>query len=178
MSVTLELTDEITKEEWVARGREIYLAAEGSTWDLADWAAYGDQKWGALKEFCSLNGYNYGTLKLYSFVAQNVGKLSRLNQLSFGHHAEVACFEDREQKKWLTQALESRWSTAELRRQIRESKGAKNALIPDGPTSRTVGTKWDDVSAYLLHQPDTWDCWDTWRTRIEPIARRLWPERF
>ncbi len=114
-----EFSKDMTLEEWAAIGREIYSSAEGLTWQLADWAAFGEREHGALKEFCEKQGMNYGTLKTYAYVASNVEKSNRFDQLTFTHHIEVAPLPSRKQSEWLTKAAKENWSVSELRRQIR-----------------------------------------------------------
>jgi hypothetical protein len=149
----------------------IYRSAELLTWQLADWAAYGDREWGALKEFCEKHGMNYSTLKTYAYVARSVEMSRRLDQLSFAHHAEVAPLPSREQAAWLKKALGNNWSVAELRRRIRRGDQAR-------PGSEGPKFIFDDKAVLQLHHTLTAkpsEYWNDntralWRDKLRPIV--------
>lgn len=163
----------ITKEEWVKHGEQIYGRAKAVTWQLADWAAYGDKEWGALKEFCDLHDYNYDSLRVYASTANRVKLLNRLNTLSFAHHSEVASLPEREQRKWLKIANDEKLPVSKLRERIRTAKGEHNAKDSDGPIVRMIGAKCDDLKSFLIARPP--EFWHEqnkaiWRDRLKPLV--------
>lgn len=162
-----------TFDEWAKHGREIYHHADQMTWHLADWAAFGDRKFGKLKAFCESSGANYHALKAYAMVAGRVSKKVRQLEMSFAHHFEVARLPEAKQKKWLKRAKDENLTTGELRKLIRDAEGDQSALISDGTVTRTIGTKYDEVKSFLLGQPsDFWneDTKRIWKERLRPMV--------
>lgn len=64
----------------------------------------------------------YGTLRNYAWVCEQVDLSRRRDNLSFAHHQEVASLKAAEQSKWLDKAIEEGWSKSELRCAIRKSQ--------------------------------------------------------
>jgi hypothetical protein len=77
-----------------------------------------------------LVGLNYQTLRNYAWVARRFSMSRRRDELSFGHHMEVARLTTAEQDRWLDQAIEHRWTTGQLRRQLKESRMVTDAQTP------------------------------------------------
>lgn len=176
MKKTLALTvgrafgEAMTLDEWVSIGNEIYREAESLTWQLADWAAFGDRTFGTLKEFCDKHGLNYSTLRTYAYVAANVRMSNRLDTLSFSHHIAIASLPSREQSKWLAKAHAQNWSVSELRRQLRA--GEQNTGS-DGPKFHFEDKTILELGTALSSKPD--DYWTpdnvkVWRARLKPIV--------
>lgn len=135
---SLEISEEMTMDEWVFLGRDLYQGGQRMTWWLADWAAFGERRYGKLKEFCEANGMNYGTVRNLASVAGAVELSRRRDNLSFGHHVEVAGLEPREQTKWLGRAEKEKWAIVELRRQIRASTATDPPEKTLGPADQGV----------------------------------------
>ena len=134
--ISLQLPADTTPQAWTHIGLEIIERAKADTWQLADWAAFGEpgnlekakfnsvQRIGsALRQFCELHGLSYSSMKVYAMVARNVPAVRRLTELTFQHHMEVAALSPALQKKWLARALKENISCAKLRGMIRESLG-------------------------------------------------------
>lgn len=162
--------EDTTLQEWVDEGVSIYRESEKLTWDLADWAAFGERTFGALKEFCEKHGMNYGTLRNFAYVATNVELSLRNDKLSFYHHMAVAPLPRRDQAKWLTKAAANNWSVAELRRQLRDGEtDASN----DGPIFRFEEKSALDLHHALTSKPATYWTHQTksiWREKVRPIV--------
>lgn len=162
-----------TMEQWAEIGNSIYRDAESLQWVLADWAAFGEKHWGALKEFCEGHGMNYGTLRNYAFIATNVEMSRRRDNLSFGHHQEVAPLQPEQQTHWLTKASVNHWSVAELRRRIRTSETNSLSSTSDGPVLKYATKSALELSDFLTTRPS--EFWNDstrsyWRDRLKPIV--------
>jgi hypothetical protein len=66
--------------------------------------------------------YSYQTYANAKSVAKRVEVYRRRENLSFGHHAEVAALEPAEQDRWLDRAESEAWTRAELRAQVQRAK--------------------------------------------------------
>ncbi len=171
--VSLSLPEDITMQRWSEIGHQLLTASKVLNWWIGDWLAYGAKKFGAVKEFAVLNGFNYGTLRNIAWVCSSVDVSRRLDALDFWVHAEVAALPAREQKEWLQVAVEKSWPAAMLRKEIRKSKSTESALEGDGPRLLSPTKLADDLSAWLCLQPD--EFWDQerralWCERLRPIA--------
>jgi len=122
-------------EEWTHIG-EILQNIEGAIhfW-VGDWISFGEHKWGekyaqAIEE----TRYKIQTLKNDVWVSSNVDSSRRRDNLSFGHHAEVAKLEPKEQTEWLNRAIEEKLTTRELRAKIRAATRTNQPLplLPEG----------------------------------------------
>jgi hypothetical protein len=169
----LELPKEMELKDWVDQGAELYRRAEELTWHLADWAAFGEKKYGRLKEFCEARGLNFGTLRVYAYVASNVDFVNRFNTLSFSHHIVIAALPGVKQRVWLQKAERNGWSVAELRRQVRIAEANGRTTASDGPIFAFADKSAIELSQFLSSQPD--DYWtagmkEYWRAKLEPIV--------
>ncbi len=131
--VSIGLPSGLTFERWRAVGQRISGVADASTWWLADWAAYGEDRYGSRYHAgAGIAGVGQQTLRNYAWVARRFDACRRRNTLSFAHHAEVAALAQSEQEAWLDRAEARQWSRNELRTALRE---ARSALAPDSRTA-------------------------------------------
>ena len=116
---------------WDARGAELSKVDKTNRWDIADWLAAGDTKWGgsAYDEAQRLfPDYSRKLLMEWAYVARNVpktlpdGSPVRQEKLSFTHHQVVAALEPDEQQRWLNDAVTFGWKVGELRSLIKQGK--------------------------------------------------------
>ncbi len=134
--IRLHLPDDLTSDEWQEIGRQLARGANGFAWWLADWAWHGRQRgeWGTTyAEMIDATGLDYDTVQRYAYVAGRV-EGRRREQLSFGHHLEVAPLTPAEQAAWLDRAEQGGWTRDELRGELR----AARALPAD--TGRVIAT--------------------------------------
>jgi hypothetical protein len=116
----LLLPDKLSFEAWRQIGSQISLAASSCAWWVGDWLSYGEDCFGdRYEQAISDTSLNYQTLRNYAWVARKFPMSRRRNNLSFGHHAEVAALTEKSQDEWLTRAERFTWSRNELRRRIR-----------------------------------------------------------
>lgn len=107
---------------WELIGEQLFSLADSTTWWIADWLAYGESSFqDRYREAISRTSLKYQTLRNYVWVARRFDLQRRHNNLSFGHHAEVAALEQPEQDYWLRKAEEFNWSRSYLRNAVRAS---------------------------------------------------------
>jgi hypothetical protein len=169
----LELPDDLDLDGWTAVGRKLCRADQVMKWWLGDWAAFGERKYGKLKEFAVANGINPQTLMNHAWVSRAVEISRRRESLEWTKHEVVAPLTAVEQTKWLDQAEAERPPVAELRKQIRISQGESNALQGDGPVVKFGLKAADDLVHWLKSRPgDFWspDRCAAVRARLKPVV--------
>jgi hypothetical protein len=113
---------EVEFNKWEAVGWQLLSVNESTTWWIADWIAYGEKVFqDRYREAVQRTSLNYQTLRNYVWVARRFDLSRRRDNLSFGHHAEVAALEQPEQDYWLRKAEELTWSRNQLRKEVRNS---------------------------------------------------------
>jgi hypothetical protein len=123
--------------KWEAIGQQLLSVNESTTWWIADWIAYGELTFqDRYREAVQRTSLNYQTLRNYVWVARRFDLSRRRDNLSFGHHAEVAALDQPEQDYWLRKAEELTWSRNQLRNEVRNSLRLRWA----GEVSGTGGT--------------------------------------
>lgn len=114
--------------KWEAIGQQLLSVNESTTWWIADWIAYGEQRFqDRYRDAVQRTSLNYQTLRNYAWVARRFDLSRRRDNLSFGHHAEVAALERAEQDYWLRKAEELTWSRNQLRNEVRNSLRLRQA---------------------------------------------------
>lgn len=119
---SLSLPDELSIEQWLKFGRQIFTLGDSSSWWLGDWLIYGqtnypDRYRDALKQ----TELSYQTLRNYAWIARQFCMNRRRKNLSFQHHAEVVSAPREHQDIWLDRAEKFGWSRNELRKRIKAS---------------------------------------------------------
>lgn len=179
----LEIDEKMSVEEWAKLGASLYHEGQKMLWWQADWAAFGERKYGELKQWCDLNGLNYGSIKNLAWVASSVEKSRRHDLLSFSHHSEVSALEPKEQKKWLAEALREKLSVAELRRRIRRALGEHEPeqVSGAGPAIFGVEKFFLDAEVFLERNASTVEsAKDYLWPKVMPIIRQaasVWPDK-
>lgn len=107
---------------WEDIGRRLTSVADSSAWWIADWLVYGENMFkDRYLEAIEKTSLSYQTLRNYAWVGRRFSHSRRRDNLSFGHHSEVAALEPPEQDYWLRKAEEYSWSRNQLRKQVRAS---------------------------------------------------------
>lgn len=118
------------RERWIAYGKELGRAGNGSKWWLGDWLRYGNVKYGERYSLASaITGYDEQTLMNYAYVARRLAPLDRRADLSWSHHAEVAKLPRGQQTTLLDRAVGERLSVKALRVLVRA-----HSPIDEGPS--------------------------------------------
>jgi hypothetical protein len=111
---------DLDQREWLEVGRTLGRIGRYSRWWVGDWLIYADRKWGEMYNDASkVTGYDYGTLRNIVSIAQRFPLSRRRDNLSWGHHADVASLPPDEQDYWLDHATELGLSRADLRIELR-----------------------------------------------------------
>jgi hypothetical protein len=121
--ISMSLQPDLALSSWQAIGARIGAVAGASAWWLADWAAYGEDRYGAqYRQAVTSSGFTHQTLRNYAWVARRFEVARRRAELSFAHHAEVAALADAEQDSWLDRAERQGWSRSALRTRLRAER--------------------------------------------------------
>ena len=157
--------DRLYWDEHVREGIEARQQRDGAQWRLGDLAAsvettYGEQ---SLQKYAEEIGVEFNTLREYRRVANEFGNATRVANLSWTHHREVAALDDPE--PWLRMAAHEGWSVARLRQEIeatrREAYEATSQAIRHDvreggysgrPAEREYARRMDREHGTTLHQ--------------------------
>lgn len=119
-----------TFEEWEAFGRTLKEIEAGLQWAVGDWLNQGETRW--REKYLGVAdalGFDYQTLRDYSYVARQVNLSIRIDKLSFAHHRLVASYDPPHQKLWLARAATGEngkaWSLARMREMMADPDGSK-----------------------------------------------------
>lgn len=98
---------------------------------IGDWLIYGEQHYGEMyAQALSETDYDYGTLRNFKYVANNVPLSLRHDNLTFEHHRAVAPLESDQQAGWLDRAERDNLSA----KQLAEHVGASRGRMPKSQT--------------------------------------------
>jgi hypothetical protein len=123
--IAMGLPGDLDFDRWEAIGRKICSFADASTWWLADWACFGEERYGdRYREAEAITGFGCQTLRNYAWVARRFDVSRRRDRLSFAHHSEVAALAEDEQDAWLDRAEQHGWSRNELRAELRAARAS------------------------------------------------------
>lgn len=117
--MTIELDCESLEKLAVTRA-----LAEGSVmWWIGDWLRFGERKYGQMYEQAlEATDRSYKTLRNAAYVGNQIELSRRRDNLSWGHHAEVAALDPGQQDYWLDLAETEDLSVMKLRAAIHHAK--------------------------------------------------------
>lgn len=123
---------ELNQRQWLEVGRTLGRVGRYNRWWIGDWLLYAHGQWGEMyKEAVRVTGYDYGTLRNIVSLAQKFRLSRRRDNLSWGHHAEVASLPCEEQDFWLDRAVELGLSREDLRVELRAAQ--RSCAVPSSP---------------------------------------------
>ncbi len=121
--VGLKIPAVLSYDRWEKAGLHIFQIADSSAWCLGDWLVYGQERYAdRYRTGVQAAGLDYQTLRNYAWVARHFELGRRRENLSFGHHAEVASLPPAQADLWLDRAEQHGWSRNQLRLRLRESR--------------------------------------------------------
>jgi hypothetical protein len=134
-------------EAWLAIGVKLSTLSSSFAWCLGDWLVYGEVSYsGRYRDALERTSFEYQTLRNCAWVARKFPLSRRRDNLSFGHHAEVAALTEPEQAYWLRKAEELSWSRNRLRGEVRSSRrervkseSAPGSVTPAGDPESSSG---------------------------------------
>ncbi len=136
--LTLDLPADLPFDDWCALGQRLCATAKGINWWIGDWwnsgMRYGERAAMAAE---GIFGLSYKSLSQYGGIARKFESSRRLENLSFGHHAEVAALPREEADALLVRALSDDLSTRELRSAVSQSR----ARLGEQPSTDTCTTE-------------------------------------
>lgn len=127
--VGLKIPSILSYDRWEKAGLRIFQIADSSAWCLGDWLVYGQERYAdRYRTGVQAAGLDYQTLRNYAWVARHFELRRRRENLSFGHHAEVASLPPAQADTWLDRAEQHGWTRNQLRLQLRESRQGNRAV--------------------------------------------------
>lgn len=139
---SLIISDSITLPEWKELGQSLRQIEGCVQFWIGDWARFGDKQGFTGKytdpkvydELEDITGLQRKTLRNYKSISDNVESSRRRDDLTFGHHAEVAILSPDKQELFLTKASQEKLSIRDLRETIRkhEVQTTGEVALPDG----------------------------------------------
>lgn len=124
----LVFDNDINRGEWNDIGLMLKTASKGIQWWVGDWLNFGERKWGEMyTQALEATDYSDHSLRIAKYVSAKIELFRRRNNLSWGHHAEVAALSNQQQDYWLDYAEKNNLSVHDLRREI---KGGIKELPP------------------------------------------------
>lgn len=115
----------MTYDEWAEVGVTLQTIQGAVNWWVGDWLNEGEKRYGeTYAQAIEATGRNYDDLVRCKFVSAHVESLTRVNNLSWSHHREIASLEPDDQAGFLAWAEESGASVQELRHEMRQRRRA------------------------------------------------------
>jgi len=132
---------DIGYHDWVVEGRRIGAMGRASPWWVGDWLLYGTTRWGEkYREAARVTGYDKKTLRNLRYVASRFELSRRRDNLTWGHHAELAGLAPADQDRWLDRTNADRLSVADLRIELRSAgRGDYSAASPQDEPPNVSG---------------------------------------
>lgn len=139
-SVSLELPESMTFEEWQGLGGALQAVAKGVMWWIGDWLRYGEKRWGEMyAQAVEETGRDDGALRNAKYVAERFHLSRRHDKLSWSHHYEAASLPPSEADEILALAEAEGWSKREIRAAVNQRKNAlANGRVVPGDDTCTV----------------------------------------
>jgi hypothetical protein len=166
-SRTWNLPDDLSEGEWLEAGIVLAKIGAGMMWWIGDYWIYGDKKYGGRKAIVddpNWQGPSFKTCASAASVCRAFEPSRRREDLSFGHHAEVAALDVKEADRlldWAEAAIATtgkRRSAKNLRREVRQLRarlqGASSSPgLPAENPSRRKGKQLPSGDQKLSAQP-------------------------
>jgi hypothetical protein len=119
----VQFDSQLPYDTWRDIGVRIGRAGTRFQFVVGDWLLFGEQKYGAkYLEAQDLTGLSYGTLANLKYIAGAIDFHRRRENLSYGHHVEIAALDPADGDRLLDQAEAEGWNREQLRQAVRELK--------------------------------------------------------
>jgi len=116
---SLVIQKDISFDEWMRIGNFLKQVNKCVLWWLGDWLNFGEHKYGEkYSQALDETDYSYSSLSGASWVCNKIEICRRRQNLSWGHHAEVAALPEKKQEFFLDKALDVKLSVMGLRKLI------------------------------------------------------------
>jgi hypothetical protein len=161
--VGLRIPADLSFEDWERTGNQLSGIVDSSSWWLGDWLVYGKRNYSdRYRKAIQAVGLQYQTLRNYAWVARRFEPDRRRPRLTFQHHAEVASLPLHDQESWLDRAEQSRWTSKQLRANIRhepvDALGVtdRTSVIPRIPVLGRRLVRWRRAAERIGIEFETW----------------------
>ena len=131
--MALLLNPVLEYDEWSVVGAQLRRVKEFIQFAIGDWLNYGEQHYGEMyAQAASETGLPEETLMVLKSISSRVTPETRIKELTWSHHREVAKFPPEEQTRWLEMALKKHWSVRDLKDALKKAAGKDDGQQGDG----------------------------------------------
>jgi N6-adenosine-specific RNA methylase IME4 len=152
----LKFKREVTKEEWQNVFTSLHHIEGCVQFWIGDCLKYREQKWGMYDDVIEETGIEKNTLKQYKNISDSIKPCTRVHELGYTHHREVASLGPAQQKEILQKAVDEKLTVRETRAEVKKIKHADKIEIslpknkyqviyadPPWPVESMVLDKWE-----------------------------------
>lgn len=118
----LKLDENLSFDEWKEIGLKLQTMHGSVGFWIGDWWNFGDRKYGEMATQAVEFGINYETFKQYVWLSKKMPLCTRVHNLGFTAHREIASLPDERQQELLEKASQENLTTREIRDLVREIK--------------------------------------------------------
>jgi N6-adenosine-specific RNA methylase IME4 len=122
---------DVSKDEWMSVFHALKQVEGCVQFWIGDCLAYRQRKWGMYEDIAEETGYDTETLRQYKRIAESVESGTRVPDLGYAHHREVASLPPDKQEFFLNKAVDENLSVRELKAEIRKTR--KEFVIKEMP---------------------------------------------
>lgn len=119
---SLKFKRNITQAEWMKVFKSLKMIEGCVQFWIGDALAYRQQRWGMYDDVAEETGMDQNTVRQYKQVSEAVKSDTRVSDLSWTHHREVAALPPERQEYFLKKAVDEKLSVRDLREEIRKDK--------------------------------------------------------
>jgi hypothetical protein len=131
--VGAEFDSAIDFAKWIEAGKRLLGVSACVNWWIGDWLNFGEKRYGDKYKLAAEQlDIDTAVLWNYAYIASAVETSTRVEDLSWSHHREVAPLNSTQQTFWLAKAQSEKWTVSELRQALR----AENAEVKHDDKSR------------------------------------------
>jgi hypothetical protein len=143
---------DLGQAEWLSAGRRLGAIGRCSQWWIGDWIRYGTARWGEkYAEAARVTGYDVASLRNMAWVAAQFDLSLRSDKLTWSHHVLLAPLGPDEQRRWLGHAQDQRLSVADLRAELRRTRGAEAKALGSSTAEARSNTQ-NQVCPHCGHE--------------------------
>jgi len=118
-ALELSLPDDLSQEDWLQIGQQLRNMDRALPWMIGDWVRFGERQYGETYQAAmEKSGLSHQTLRNQASVARKFELSRRRDNLSFGHHAEVAALTEKDADALLDRAEDEQLSVKAFRQEV------------------------------------------------------------
>lgn len=141
----------MTYDEWEAYGLEIAQVNHSINWIIGDWLNAGEERFGDMAaQAWDIFGFDYSKLSQLKWVSSRIMLTTRVVDISWTMHREVASLPPDEQEHWLNRAANFGWSSRQLKQELTAHKQQQiQASNGYHKPAEPANSDYDDGADYL-----------------------------